>query len=63
MEGYEINPAEDYFNRYDTNCTTILNSELAALKRCLDLVRTTDLFSDPDFDPSNNGPFLMYHKG
>lgn len=63
VEGYEINPEEDYFNKYDTNCTTILNNELAALKRCLNLARETDMFEDPDFDPDHNGPKLMYTSG
>ena len=63
VEGYTINPSEDYFNRYDSSCTTILNNELSALKRCLELVKETDMFSDPDFDPDKNGPQLMYYSG
>ena len=62
---YEIMPTKDYFTGSIKNCTTILNSEEAALKRCSELYKGCSKFIDPDFGPEkgNSGDICLYWNG
>ena len=64
IQSYELTE-EDYFNKYSTEVTTILNSELAAIKRCVELVQNKHKFLDPDFGPEqqNKGGYCLYLEG
>lgn len=55
IENYIIEPETDYFKVYNPRWTTILNTEQAALKRCLELISETSVFKDPDFGPEEKG--------
>lgn len=62
IQNYEIT-ASDYFDKVIPKCTTILNTEIAALKRCVELViRSRTGFIDPDFGPEkgNKGASYLY---
>jgi Ca2+-binding EF-hand superfamily protein len=65
VKNYIIDPANDYFNQYNSSCTTILNSEFAALKRCIELLKSSTKFRDPEFGPEqpSNGAFCLYWNG
>ena len=58
---------EDFFNKQNTKCTTILNSEEAAIIRSKELMigRKTPKFIDPDFGPEqgHNGDVCLYWDG
>lgn len=60
---YRIIPEEDCFNEYHPGWTTILNSEIAALKRCTELLNGQTLFEDPDFHPTKHEGKLLYWTG
>lgn len=50
IENYEIVP-EDIFNDYIPEYTTILNTEIAAIKRCTELLKKQQIFTDTEFGP------------
>lgn len=64
INSYQIVPETDYFRKQNTRCTTILNSEVSALKRCVELLSKLkkDKFKDPDFGPEqiNGGAYCLY---
>lgn len=63
VQNYKLQPA-DFFTQYTPNCTTILNSHVAALKRCLELTQGVAVFEDPDFGPKlQGGATSLYYKG
>ena len=63
IKNYSINPEEDYFRKHYKNNTTILNSEIATIKRCVELLSSVDWFKDPDFGPEVGGELCLYWEG
>ena len=64
-ENYKISPS-DLFTKSNTKCTTILNSQEAAIKRCQELLSASKgHFIDPDFGPEQgkNGDICVYWNG
>lgn len=63
VQNYKLQPS-DYFTQYTPTCTTILNSHIAALKRCIELTQGVAIFEDPDFGPKQQGGATsLYYKG
>jgi len=64
IKNYIIEPQKDYLNP-KRKCTTILNSEIAALKRCVELLEGVGVFKDPDFGPEQpeKGAYCLYWNG
>ena len=63
IRNYKLQP-NDYFTQYAPSCTTVLNSHVAALKRCLELTQGVAVFEDPDFGPKlQGGATSLYYKG
>lgn len=56
---------KDYFTKSIKGCTTILNSEDAAIRRCFDLFSASKHFLDPDFGPEkgDRGDICLYWDG
>ena len=65
IKNYQINPEKDYYTQHNPNTTTILNSEIAALKRCLELLEGINTFEDPEFGPGleDQGAYSIYWEG
>lgn len=66
INNYFIVPEKDYFRKPKEYYTTILNSEHAALKRCLELFpKGKTRFIDPDFGPEQEmgGAHCIYWNG
>ncbi|CAG9315691.1 unnamed protein product [Blepharisma stoltei] len=67
IHSYQIQPDVDYFTKSNPRCTTILNSEIATLKRCVELLEKLKKgkFKDPDFGPEQEkgGAFCLYWNG
>jgi hypothetical protein len=63
VQNYRLGKA-DYFNEYQTGCTTILNNHIAAMKRCMELTQGVTVFDDPDFGPRRQGGATsIYYSG
>ena len=64
IENYQIDPQRDYFRKSNPKCTTIMNNEISALKRCVELLKSTrgKQFKDTEFGPEY-GPKTLYWKG
>lgn len=64
IENYQIDPQRDFFRKANPKCTTILNNELAVLKRCVELIKAArgKPFKDVEFGPEF-GPKTLYWKG
>lgn len=58
--------AEDFFTKQNPKCTTILNSQEAAIQRCKELLENRrEEFKDPEFGPEQgkNGDICLYWNG
>ena len=57
--------SKDFFTKSIKDCTSILNSEEAALKRCSELFAGAKRFLDPDFGPEKGkkGDVCLYWDG